>query len=154
MAVLAVLILFSQLREGWASSSSSQASGPRHPRRSSVGCSDVYRLRRSVIPATQAAIEMEKERLLTVRVAENSPVAQAAACVSGQNIAGAPTLADLLRRPHVHYSLLAEHGHGAEEIGRAERERAEIDIKYAGFIERQSKQLEKVRQSLDGCLFV
>ena len=62
---------------------------------------------------------MEKERLLTVRVAENSPVAQAAACVSGQNIAGAPTLADLLRRPHVHYSLLAEHGHGAEEIGRA-----------------------------------
>ena len=37
----------------------------------------------------------------------------------------------MLRRPHVHYELLVEHGLGAEpELTKEERERTEIDIKY------------------------
>jgi tRNA uridine 5-carboxymethylaminomethyl modification enzyme len=50
----------------------------------------------------QAAITAEKRRLESVRVAQDSGVARAAAVVSGQNIPEALTLADLLRRPHVH----------------------------------------------------
>ena len=45
--------------------------------------------------------------------------------------------------------LLEDHGCGAALSG-AEKEAAEIDIKYAGFIMRQEKQLEQAR-SLSHC---
>lgn len=51
----------------------------------------------------QAAIKEEKARLSSVRVREDSPLAQEAAVISGQQAAGAATLEELLRRPHVHY---------------------------------------------------
>jgi tRNA uridine 5-carboxymethylaminomethyl modification enzyme len=94
----------------------------------------------------QERIGREKERLAAVRVSAESEVVRAAAAASGQNISQAPTLEDLIRKPHVRYDLLEAHGHGgAAGLTRVEKECAEIDIKYAGFIQRQTKQLEKVR---------
>lgn len=52
---------------------------------------------------------------------------------------------ELLRRPHVHYPLLLEHGGGDAALGRADQEAAEIAIKYSGFIDRQQKQMETAR---------
>eukprot|EP00873_Tetraselmis_striata_P040718 jgi/Tetstr1/460982/TSEL_006134.t1 len=93
----------------------------------------------------QAAISGEKLRLASVRVNVESDVARAAALASGQNISQAPTLEDLLRKPHVTYDVLDAHGHGGPPSLRSEeRQCAEIEIKYAGFIRRQTKQLEKV----------
>ncbi|KXZ56465.1 hypothetical protein GPECTOR_1g416 [Gonium pectorale] len=90
----------------------------------------------------QDRIQAEKARLAATRVRPDSPVAAAAAAASGHAVPGSPTLEELLRRPHVHYRLLEEHGQdGGPELAPAEREAAEIDIKYAGFIARQEKQL-------------
>ncbi|CAL8463849.1 g3383 [Coccomyxa elongata] len=99
----------------------------------------------------QAAIDAEKERLASVRVREDSALAQEAAHISGQQVPGIASLEELLRRPHVHYRLLERHGHGgAVELTAAEKEAAEIDIKYAGFVRRQERQLAQAdsRQSV------
>uniref|UniRef100_A0A061RLW0 tRNA uridine 5-carboxymethylaminomethyl modification enzyme n=1 Tax=Tetraselmis sp. GSL018 TaxID=582737 RepID=A0A061RLW0_9CHLO len=65
--------------------------------------------------------------------------------LSGQNVSGPVSLAEILKKPHVHYSLLEEHGLAPEDgLSFDVKERAEIDVKYEGFIARQSKQLEKM----------
>lgn len=51
----------------------------------------------------QAAINAEKERLASVRVREDSTLAQEAAQISGQQVPSVASLEELLRRPHVHY---------------------------------------------------
>jgi len=90
-------------------------------------------------------IELEEKRLSETRVHPVHPVAAAAAEVSGQAVPSITTLADLLRRPHVHYSLLDNHGvGGGDDLTGAETEAVEIEIKYSGFIKRQSKQLATV----------
>jgi tRNA uridine 5-carboxymethylaminomethyl modification enzyme len=57
-------------------------------------------------------------------------------------------LEELLRRPFVHYPMLASHGHGSDELSRIEQTSAEIDIKYAAFIKRQQIHLEKDRKRM------
>lgn len=93
----------------------------------------------------QERITAEKARLASTRVAEDSPVAAAAAAACAQPVVRSTTLEELLRRPHVHYPTLAAHGcGGAEDLTAGEAECAEIDIKYAGFIQRQERQLEQM----------
>jgi hypothetical protein len=162
----------------------------------------------------QARIEAEITRLSSVRVLPDHPAALAVEAISGQRVPTLLSLADLLRRPHVHYDLLEAHGLGAGEpahccgggiadpgsssaaggsaegsadtsstgggaggnsgsltgsasitggsggvpspststsagptflaLTREEREAAEIDLKYEGFIRRQAKQLATV----------
>lgn len=95
----------------------------------------------------QARIEAEKARLAATRVAEDSELAAAVAAASGQSLQRSQTLEELLRRPHIHHPLLVKHGYGTEEssgLTAAEAECAEIDIKYAGFISRQEKQLQQL----------
>ncbi|HBY79557.1 MAG TPA: tRNA uridine-5-carboxymethylaminomethyl(34) synthesis enzyme MnmG, partial [Cyanobacteria bacterium UBA11148] len=63
-------------------------------------------------------------------------------------IKGSITLADLLRRPGFHYINLDQYKLGNPHLNQAEREGAEIDIKYAGYLQRQQSQIEAVsRQS-------
>lgn len=95
----------------------------------------------------QARIEAEKARLAATRISEASPLAAAVAEASGQAVQRAVTLEELLRRPHIHHPLLVQHGYGpgkASDVSFAEAECAEIDIKYAGFISRQEKQLQQL----------
>ncbi|KAG7673037.1 hypothetical protein Ndes2437B_g01148 [Nannochloris sp. 'desiccata'] len=111
----------------------------------------------SMFEAKMARIASEESRLAGVRVQPESDVALAGAEVSGQAVSGLVTLAELLRRPHVHYSLLETHGHGSPTtssdssnndlssiLTNAEKEAVEIEIKYSGFIRRQEKQLASV----------
>ena len=51
----------------------------------------------------QSAVQTEKERLASVRVKEDCALAAEVASVSGQQVPGAATLEELIRRPHVHY---------------------------------------------------
>ena len=46
---------------------------------------------------------MERQRLASIRVQPDAPVAVAAAATSGQPVSIASSLEEILRRPHVHY---------------------------------------------------
>jgi tRNA uridine 5-carboxymethylaminomethyl modification enzyme len=91
----------------------------------------------------QANIQAEKLRLQTVRVKELDETGKAVAAFINQTIRGSVTLADLLRKPGFHYENLGQFGLSDEGLDRAEREGAEIDIKYAGYIQRQQIQIEQ-----------
>ncbi len=92
----------------------------------------------------QAAIVAEKERLHETRLKELDPIGQQVAADTGQRIKGSITLADLLRRPGFHYSDLQRYGLDNSSLSRAEQEGAEIDIKYAGYLQRQQHQIDQI----------
>jgi tRNA uridine 5-carboxymethylaminomethyl modification enzyme len=92
----------------------------------------------------QANIAAEKERLHTVRVKEHDDLGRAIAIYTQQPIKGSTTLADLLRKSGFHYQDLEQFGLSNSTLNRAEKEGAEIDIKYAGYIQRQQNQIDEV----------
>ena len=91
----------------------------------------------------QENITAEKERLHETRIKEHDAIGQAIAKNTEQAIKGSITLAELLRRSGFHYVDLDRHGLGNAALNRAEREGAEIDIKYAGYIQRQQQQIDQ-----------
>jgi tRNA uridine 5-carboxymethylaminomethyl modification enzyme len=94
-----------------------------------------------------AHIAAEKERLYETRIKEHDPVGQKIAAETEQRIKGSITLADLLRRPGFHYGDLDRYGLGNSELLREEKEGAEIDIKYSGYIHRQQAQIEQISKN-------
>lgn len=92
----------------------------------------------------QTQITTEKERLHTTRVKEYDATGIAIASDTQQAIKGSITLADLLRRPGLHYVDLDRYGLGNPNLNRAEKEGAEIDIKYSGYLARQQHQIEQI----------
>jgi len=102
----------------------------------------------SLFTHKQANIIAEKERLHETRVKEHDPTGQKIAADTQQTIKGSATLADLLRRPGFHYVDLDRYHLSNPSLTQAEREGAEIDIKYSGYIQRQQTQIDQVaRQS-------
>ncbi|MEM9504008.1 MAG: FAD-dependent oxidoreductase, partial [Cyanobacteria bacterium P01_E01_bin.43] len=95
----------------------------------------------------QAHIQAEKARLGKTRVKELDDMGQRIAADTGQRIKGSITLADLLRRPGFHYSNLEGYGLGDADLAREEKEGAEIDIKYSGYIQRQQTQIDQVSKN-------
>jgi len=92
----------------------------------------------------QANITAEKERLHSTRVKGHEAIGQQIASDTGQKIKSSATLAELLRRPGFHYANLEQYGLGNSQLHRVEREGAEIDIKYSGYIQRQQNQIDQV----------
>jgi tRNA uridine 5-carboxymethylaminomethyl modification enzyme len=92
----------------------------------------------------QANITAEKQRLYETRVKENDPAGKSIFEATQQTIKGSITLADLLRRPGFHYADLTKFGLGNAELNRPEREGAEIDIKYSGYLARQQTQIDQI----------
>ena len=92
----------------------------------------------------QTQIAAEKERLHETRVKEHDDLGKAIVAHTQQAIKGSVTLADLLRRPGFHYADLEQFGLGNPACDRAEKEGAEIDIKYSGYIQRQQNQIDQV----------
>ena len=89
--------------------------------------SEVRRLESNGIPGSPALNEM-----LTAR--ETAPVENSA------------RLADLLRRPQISYADLAPFDEGRPELTEAITAEVEIQIKYAGYLERQQRQVEEFRK--------
>jgi len=92
----------------------------------------------------QANIAAEKERLHSKRIKAHDEVGKQIIADTGQNIKNSATLADLLRRPGFHYDKLDYYGLGNPELQRVEKQGAEIDIKYSGYIQRQQNQIDQV----------
>ena len=92
----------------------------------------------------QENIIAEKERLYATRVKEHDDIGKAIASNTQQAIKGSITLADLLRRPGFHYVDLDRYGLGNSHLEKAEKEGAEIDIKYSGYLQRQQNQIDQI----------
>lgn len=92
----------------------------------------------------QTNIAVEKERLHEVRVKGHDPLGQTIVADTQQAIKSSITLADLLRRPGFHYIDLDRYGLGNPDLNQAEKEGAEIDIKYSGYIQRQQNQIDAI----------
>lgn len=92
----------------------------------------------------QTNITAEKERLYATRVKEHDNIGREIASATQQAIKGSVTLVDLLRRPGFHYVDLDRYGLGNPNLDRAEKEGAEIDIKYSGYLHRQQSQIEQI----------
>lgn len=92
----------------------------------------------------QVNIAAEKERLHEVRVKELDALGKEIVAYTQQAIKGSITLAELLRKPGIHYADLDRFGIGNSVLDRAEKEGAEIDIKYSGYIQRQQNQIDQI----------
>ncbi|MBW4658514.1 MAG: tRNA uridine-5-carboxymethylaminomethyl(34) synthesis enzyme MnmG [Drouetiella hepatica Uher 2000/2452] len=92
----------------------------------------------------QENITAEKERLYSTRIKEHEPIGQQIFADTQQAIKGSVTLADLLRRPGIHYVDLDRYQLGNSDLTPAERDGAEIDIKYSGYIQRQQNQIDQI----------
>ncbi len=89
---------------------------------------EMNRLESNGIPASDALNAMLASR-------DSTPVANSA------------RLADLLRRPQVTYADIAPFDPDRPELSAAVTEEVEIQIKYAGYLARQEKQVEEFRQA-------
>jgi tRNA uridine 5-carboxymethylaminomethyl modification enzyme len=92
----------------------------------------------------QAQITAEKERLHATRIKEHDALGKQIFAETQQAIKGSITLAELLRRPGFHYVDLERYGQGNPDLTRAEKEGAEIDIKYSGYLQRQQNQIDQI----------
>lgn len=92
----------------------------------------------------QENIIAEKERLYETRVKEKEEIGIKIYADTQQKIKGSITLADLLRRPGFHYTDLEKYNLGNSNINKAEKEGAEIEIKYSGYIKRQQNQIQQI----------
>ena len=61
-------------------------------------------------------------------------------------VANSARLADLLRRPQVSYADIAPFDPERPELPKAVTDEVEIQVKYAGYLARQEKQVEQFRQ--------
>jgi tRNA uridine 5-carboxymethylaminomethyl modification enzyme len=92
----------------------------------------------------QENIAAEKERLYATRIKEHEELGVRIYQDTQEKIKGSITLGDLLRRPGLHYTDLDRYGLSNPELTLAEREGAEIDIKYSGYLQRQQHQIDQV----------
>jgi tRNA uridine 5-carboxymethylaminomethyl modification enzyme len=108
--------------------------------------------------AKQEAIERESQRLKSAWLHPGSTGAQAFTALTGQELNRESNLHDLLKRPQVTYAQLAElvpdTGGLAEpgamavdavEMREAIGEQIEIAVKYAGYVDRQSDEVARLR---------
>jgi tRNA uridine 5-carboxymethylaminomethyl modification enzyme len=104
----------------------------------------------------QANIVAEKKRLYATRVKEHEDLGKQILAETQQSIKGSITLADLLRRPGFHYVDLERYNLGDSSLKLAEKEGAEIDIKYSGYLQKQQNQIDEIvrheRRQLPGDL--
>ncbi len=89
------------------------------------------------------AEEMKRLEHTTVRAAELKPVAEAAGVNAGET---GGTAMELLRRPGVTYDLLAKIIGRGEGVTPMMAGRIETEIKYAGYIARQQRQIKEVQR--------
>ncbi|GAB3324932.1 tRNA uridine-5-carboxymethylaminomethyl modification enzyme MnmG/GidA [Haliea atlantica] len=98
--------------------------------------------------AKQAAIARENTRLATTFVHPGTPAAEALAPKLKTPLAREYSLADLLKRPELRYADVA--GLKGEPLADTQAaEQVEIQAKYAGYIDRQQEDIERLRRHED-----
>ena len=99
----------------------------------------------SAFSAKREAIDAERKRLSSTWVQPNSEIGKAFAERYATPLNHEYNLLDLLRRPEVDYTALCELT-GKVDIPADAAEQVEIHTKYAGYIERQQEEIDRLRQ--------
>ena len=94
-----------------------------------------------------AAVEREIQRLEGCGVAESPALNDLLTACGTTPVQGSARMADLVRRPQVGYAALREFDPTRPELPPAVTEQVEIQLKYAGYIERQKKQVAEFRKA-------
>tara|TARA_B100001059_G_scaffold81162_1_gene79184 strand:+ start:41008 stop:42906 length:1899 start_codon:yes stop_codon:yes gene_type:complete len=95
--------------------------------------------------AKREAIEQETQRLRSTWVQPASEQGKAYSAQYGTPLTHEYSLLDLLRRPEVDYSALVALT-GGSDVPADAAEQVEIQAKYAGYIERQQEEIDRLRQ--------
>ena len=100
---------------------------------------------------SQAAVDAELARLKTATVspAEANPYLESLGSAPTDN---RQSLADLLKRPEVTYENLAAIDPDRPVLSDHERSKVEVELKYAGYIEKQLAQIERFKKLEDKAL--
>ena len=99
----------------------------------------------AVFSAKREAIETETQRLRSTWVQPGSEIGQAFAAHFSTPLTREYNLLDLLRRPEVDYQTLTRLT-GATDMPADAAEQVEIQTRYAGYIDRQQEEIDKLRQ--------
>ena len=94
-----------------------------------------------------AAVKREMHRLESTGVAASEELNKMLESRDSAPVANSARLADLLRRPQVTYEDIAPFDPGRPELSKAVTEEVQIQIKYAGYLARQEKQVEEFRKA-------
>ena len=102
--------------------------------------------RLAAVRAKYEAVRREIRRLEGSGVASSPALNAMLAARETAPVESSARLADLLRRPQIEYADLAPFDPERPELPRAVTEEVEIQIKYAGYLERQRRQVEEFRR--------
>ncbi len=97
-------------------------------------------------------VEREKARLEQCGAAESAALNAYLTSVGTAPVSGSARMSDLLRRPQVRYEALEPFDPTRPDLPPDIREEVEIQVKYAGYIQRQLKQVEQLRREEDRVL--
>ena len=92
------------------------------------------------------AVQAELERLEHTGVPASDELNAMLTARGTAAVEGSAKLADLLRRPQIEYADLAPFDFSRPALPRSVREEVEIELKYAGYLRRQEKQVEAFTQ--------
>ena len=109
-----------------------------------IGLVSPERLR--AVEEKYAAVKREAKRLESTGVAESEALNALLTARDSAPVKGSSRLADLLRRPQIGYGDLAAFDPERPELPKAVTDEVEIQVKYAGYLARQEKQVEQFRQ--------
>lgn len=93
----------------------------------------------------KSLIEAEIERLKKTKASPDEKTQAILQEIGSKTLSNAVPLDALLRRPEVNYEHIARISPPSESLPRDVREQVEIQIKYAGYIQKQLQQVEKLK---------
>lgn len=100
-----------------------------------------------VLREKRAAIEAEKDRLRKLMIGASAETRQFLADHGSAPLKTGVSLAELMNRPEFTYATLAPLDPERPALSPAVIEQVEIDLKYAGYLERQERQVRQFKKS-------
>ena len=102
--------------------------------------------RLAAVEEKYAAVRREMNRLESSGVAASEALNEMLITKDTAPVANSARLADLLRRPQISYADIAPFDPGRPALPKAVTDEVEIQIKYAGYLARQEKQVEEFKK--------
>ena len=94
-----------------------------------------------------AAVEKEIRRLESNGIPGSEALNAMLEAQGSTPVTSSARLADLVRRPNISYADIAPFDTGRPQLPRTVTEQVEIQLKYAGYLSRQQKQVEEFRKA-------